>query len=83
MPLNKTTLANAIKAGIDGAFTAAANPEGDTDQIRQNYANAIADAFDTYVKSARITFAPGAIQVQGTASAQQNGSPLTIDSAIS
>lgn len=83
MALNKTTLATAIKAGIDAAFTAAANSETTPESVRQNYANAIADAFDTYVKTATITLAPGTIQVQGSPSAQANVAPLIINGGIS
>lgn len=83
MPLDKTALSTAIKAGLDAAFTAAADPENNSETIRQNYVNAIADAMDDYVKSIKITLAPGTIQVQGTATAQNNVAPLVIDGAVS
>lgn len=83
MALDKVTLANAIKAGIDSAYTAAAGESANSEEIRQNYANAIADAFDTYVKGMTITLATGVIQVQGSAAAQQNVTPLVVENSVS
>lgn len=78
MSLVKETLAAAIKNAIDSAYTAAAGESANSEEIRQNYANAIADAFDSYIKSVTITIGPGVIQVAGTAAAQTNPSPIVI-----
>lgn len=82
MPLNKTALSASILNALNAAFDAAKNPDNDGEAIRQQYCNAIADAFDNYVKGATITLPPASIQVQGTAVSQQNVVQLTINDAI-
>ena len=83
MALVKSTLATAIKSALDSAYAQAVNPEADNEAIKTNFSNAIADAFDDYVKTAQLTLPAGSIQVQGTAAAQSNGTPLIIPTALS
>jgi hypothetical protein len=82
MALNKTALSASILNALNAAFDAAKNPDNDGAEIREQYCNAIADAFDDYVKSATITLPTASIQVQGTAVSQQNVVPLAINDAI-
>jgi predicted RNA-binding protein with PUA domain len=83
MALDKTTLTSSIK----NAFLAnlnASNADATAQQNAQNQANAmataIADAIDTYVKSGTVTVTAtsGQIVVVGTASTQNNASPIQI-----
>jgi hypothetical protein len=83
MALNKVALSTAIKAGLDAAFEAAKDKENDGNEIRQNYCDAISDAFDDYVKSMQITIITGQIQVQGTATAQSNIIPIVLTDSVS
>ena len=83
MSLNKTTLNNAVKAAIDAAFTAAAQPGAVNNTIRTNYSTSITDAIDDYIKGMRITIPSGAINVTGTAAAQSNPAPIVLNNAVS
>lgn len=46
-------------------------------------AKAIAGEVDAYIKTMTITIASGLVQVQGSPSAQSNGSPIVIENGIS
>lgn len=83
MALNKAQLANQIKDILDNIYTADIQEDADPDDIRQQYATALADVIDQYVKSATVTFAPGTIMVTGSATAQANSAPLVIENTIS
>lgn len=72
--LDKDTLKSSLKTIFE--------TEGNT---AESVATAIANAVDTYVKSAKVTVtAPtGAIQVQGSPSAQSNVAPIQIEGELS
>lgn len=78
MGLDKTTLANSIKAALDATLLQAQDKDNDGDDVRQSYANAIADAFDTYVKGIEIVIGPSVIVVAGSSTTQTNALPITI-----
>ncbi|WP_400192822.1 hypothetical protein [Hymenobacter sp. B81] len=64
MPLNKNWLKQQLKALSDTMATRTANPE----QARQDYADALGDIIDTYVRGADVV---GSVSTTGTAAAQQ------------
>lgn len=72
--LDKDTLKSSLKTIFE--------TEGNT---AESVATAIANAVDTYVKSAKVTVtAPtGAIAVQGSPSAQSNVAPISIEGSLS
>ncbi len=76
MALNKSNLSVAILAILDNQITKT-DPDIDPAQTRQDFADQLATAIDDYVKAAEVVIAPGNVQVQGTASAQTNASPVT------
>jgi hypothetical protein len=78
MAMIKTTLAQAIKNAMDVAYTASQDSESNSVQIRNDFANALTDAFDAYIKTMQITVGPGIINVTGTAVAQSNALPVVI-----
>lgn len=72
--LDKSTLKSSLKTIFE--------TEGNT---AESVADAIANAVDAYVKGATVTVtAPtGAIAVQGSATAQSNVAPITIEGELS
>lgn len=83
MALNKSNLANTLKAALDAVYTAAQNPEGNYDTIRQDYCNAIAQCFDDYVKEMTITIPASAINVAGSSTNQTNPSEIILNGTVS
>ncbi len=81
MALNKVTLATAIKNALDATLEEAKNKDINGEIVRQNYANRIADAFDTYVKTIQITIGPGTIVVSGSAVTQSNLTPIIVSNS--
>jgi hypothetical protein len=78
MALIPSTLSAAILAVMDTALAQSQAPEPDNAAIRQQVADGLANAVDAYIKTAQINIATGIIQVQGSATAQSNLSPLVI-----
>lgn len=78
MALDKTALADSIKAALDATLAQAQDKNNNGSVVRQNYANAIADAFDTYVKGIEIVIGPSVIVVAGSSTTQTNAIPITI-----
>lgn len=76
--MDKTALASAIKSAMDSAMTASQDKDADVEVIRQNFANNLADAVDTFVKTIEITIGPSMINVTGSAGASTNPAPITI-----
>lgn len=58
MALNKPALKNAIKTSLDDLATRTENPE----QARNDYAEALANAIDAFVKSGDGKYQPGTLQ---------------------
>lgn len=83
MPADIISLKNAIKSAFDVAMTASQDPEADPETIRDEYADSMAIAIDAYAKTLTLTIAPGLIQVEGSAVAQSNTTPLVIPDALS
>jgi len=83
MPADKTTLFNSIRQALDSAYDAAKNPEADSNQIRDQYCLAIANAVDVYIKTITITIPSAAIVVTGSSTTQSNPSPILLNGSIS
>ena len=70
MALNKTALAQQLKAIFDGVSPEATGI-ADPDALRQKMANEMANAIDTFVKTGTVAVATGiAVSTTGTAAAQ-------------
>lgn len=78
MALVPSTLAAAIKGALDAAMEASEDPEANVVQIRNDYANAVADAIDEYIKTLTITIGIGSISVSGPGGASTNPAPIVI-----
>lgn len=72
--LNKETLKSSLKSIME--------TEGNN---AETAAAALADAIDDYIKTAKVTVTalPGTIAVQGSATAQSNVAPITIEGNLS
>ena len=83
MALDKTILAGQLKAIFDGVSPEASD-ETNPEVLRQKVANEMADAFDAFVKSAKVTVASGIpVSTSGTASAQTGQTTNTGNGTIS
>ena len=70
MALNKTALAQQLKAIFDGVSPEATGI-ADPDALRQKMANEMANAIDAFVKTGTVAVATGiAVSTTGTAAAQ-------------
>ena len=49
----------------------------------ENIANAIAEKVDAYIKTMTITLEIGVVQVEGSATAQKNLSPIVVENGVS
>ncbi len=77
MPLIKTTLVQAIKAALDAVETEAKKGSEDTDAVKQQYADEIADAIDVYIKSATVTGAFTGTSSAGPVTGTLTGGTIT------
>jgi len=70
MALNKATLAQQLKTIFDSVSPEATGIT-DPDALRQKMADEMADAFDAFIKTAKVTVATGiTVSTTGTAAAQ-------------
>ena len=53
------------------------------DKAMENIANAIAEKVDAYIKTMTITLDIGVVQVEGSATAQKNLSPIVVENGVS
>jgi hypothetical protein len=86
MALNKSTLNSDLKTRLKEAFISNGAPnEATADSVAENIASAISEAVDTYVRTAlvSVTAITGQIAVEGTATAQSNIIPITIEGGVS
>ena len=59
------------------------DPEVALDKAMENIANAIAEKVDAYIKTMTITLDIGVVQVEGSATAQKNLSPIVVENGVS
>ena len=59
------------------------DPEEALDKAMENIANAIAEKVDAYIKTMTITLEIGVVQVEGSATAQKNLSPIIVENGVS
>jgi len=81
MSLDKASLKSSLKS----AFTSLQNSQNlEPDSSADVIATAIAQAIDTFIKSGtvKVTADTGLISVTGSATAQKNPSPITIEGVV-
>lgn len=86
MALNKSTLNSDLKARLKAAFILNGSPDEETANfVAENISSAIAESVDAYVRTAlvSVTAITGQIAVSGTATAQSNIIPITIEGGVS
>lgn len=76
--MNTAALATALKDAMDTAMEAAQDPDADPAVIRQAYADSVASAMETFVKTLSITIGTGAISVSGPGAVSTNPAPIVI-----
>ena len=59
------------------------DPASALDKAMENIANAIAEKVDAYIKTMTITLEIGVVQVEGSATAQKNLSPIVVENGVS
>lgn len=59
------------------------DPADALDKAMENIANAIAEKVDAYIKTMTITLEIGVVQVEGSATAQKNLSPIVVENGVS
>ena len=59
------------------------DPAEALDKAMENIANAIAEKVDAYIKTMTITLDIGVVQVEGSATAQKNLSPIVVENGVS
>ena len=59
------------------------DPAEALDKAMENIANAIAEKVDAYIKTMTITLEIGVVQVEGSATAQKNLSPIVVENGVS
>lgn len=59
------------------------DPAAALDKAMENIANAIAEKVDAYIKTMTITIDIGVVQVEGSATAQKNLSPIVVENGVS
>lgn len=59
------------------------DPAAALDKAMENIANAIAEKVDAYIKTMTITLEIGVVQVEGSATAQKNLSPIVVENGVS
>lgn len=88
MALNLTQFKKDLKASMKAAAKSNKelspnDPEEALDKAMENIANAIAEKVDAYIKTMTITLDIGVAQVEGSATAQKNLSPIVVENSVS
>lgn len=88
MALNLTQFKKDLKASMKAAAESNKelspnDPEAALDKAMENIANAIAEKVDAYIKTMTITLEIGVVQVEGSATAQKNLSPIVVENGVS
>ena len=80
----KKDLKESMKAAAESNKELSPNdPEAALDKAMENLANAIAEKVDAYIKTMTITLDIGVVQVEGSATAQKNLSPIVVENGVS
>lgn len=80
----KTDLKASMKAAAESNKELSPNdPAEALDKAMENIANAIAEKVDAYIKTMTITLEIGVVQVEGSATAQKNLSPIVVENGVS
>lgn len=88
MALNLTQFKKDLKASMKAAAESnnelsPNDPAAALDKAMENIANAIAEKVDAYIKTMTITLDIGVVQVEGSATAQKNLSPIVVENGVS
>lgn len=88
MALNLTQFKKDLKASMKAAAESNKelspnDPAAALDKSMENIANAIAEKVDAYIKTMTITLEIGVVQVEGSATAQKNLSPIVVENSVS
>ncbi len=88
MALNFTQFKKDLKASMKAAAESNKelspnDPVAALDKAMENIANAIAEKVDAYIKTMTITLDIGVVQVEGSATAQKNLSPIVVENGVS
>lgn len=88
MALNLTQFKKDLKASMKAAAEfnkelSPNDPAAALDKAMENIANAIAEKVDAYIKTMTITLEIGVVQVEGSATAQKNLSPIVVENGVS
>lgn len=88
MALNLTQFKADLKASMKAAAESNKelspnDPAAALDKAMENIANAIAEKVDAYIKTMTITLEIGVVQVEGSATAQKNLSPIVVENGVS
>ncbi len=88
MALNLTQFKKDLKASMKAAAESNKelspnDPAAALDKAIENIANAIAEKVDAYIKTMTITLDIGVVQVEGSATAQKNLSPIVVENGVS
>lgn len=88
MALNFTQFKKDLKASMKAAAESNKelspnDPAAALDKAMENIANAIAEKVDAYIKTMTITLDIGVVQVEGSATAQKNLSPIVVENGVS
>lgn len=88
MALNLTQFKKDLKASMKSAAESNKelspnDPAAALDKAMENIANAIAEKVDAYIKTMTITLDIGVVQVEGSATAQKNLSPIVVENGVS
>lgn len=80
----KIDLKASMKAAAESNKELSPNdPAAALDKAMENIANAIAEKVDAYIKTMTITLDIGVVQVEGSATAQKNLSPIVVENGVS
>lgn len=80
----KKDLKESMKAAAESNKELSPNdPAEALDKAMENLANAIAEKVDAYIKTMTITLEIGVVQVEGSATAQKNLSPIVVENGVS
>ena len=80
----KKDLKASMKAAAESNNELSPNdPAAALDKAMENIANAIAENVDAYIKTMTITLEIGVVQVEGSATAQKNLSPIVVENGVS
>ena len=80
----KKDLKESMKAAAESNKELSPNdPAAALDKAMENIANAIAENVDAYIKTMTITLDIGVVQVEGSATAQKNSSPIVVENGVS